>query len=100
MRQLLGLLAGFHATTVWVVGSSGLSVDTTVGSVFIDYNAKGEVFRNSSRMHWSTSTREGVGSSRNVLYFNSKGFHSPPQDWFFWIYSQSDDGSNPFVLVA
>ena len=78
----------------------GLSVDTTIEGVCTEYNSKGEVFRNSSRMHWSTSTRGRVGSSRNGLYFKRRTFHSHPQDWFFWIYSQSDEGSCPFVLVA
>ena len=76
---------GFKATAVRIVRSSGLNVDTTIGSTEMYFNAKGEVFRNSSRMHWSTSTGGWVGSSRNGLYFKREGFHSHPQDRFFWF---------------
>ena len=83
-----------NATAVRIVRSSGLSVDTTIGSTEMYFNAKGELFRISPKMHWSTSTGGWVGSSRNGLYFKREGFHSHPQDRFFWIYSQSDEGKN------
>ena len=72
----------------------GLSVDTTIGSTEMYFNAKGEVLRKSFRVYWSTPTGGRVGSSRNALYFKREGFHSHPQDRFFWIYGQSDEGKN------
>ena len=72
----------------------GLSVDTTIGSPEMYFNAKGELFRISPKMQRSTPTGGRVGSAIDVFKCKPEGCDRPPQDRFFWIYSQSDEGKN------
>ena len=66
----------------------------------MDYIQIREVFRNGFRMHWRTSTRGGVDSARDGIYFKRRTFHSHPRNVFCCSYEASDGGSDPFVLVA